>query len=390
MRRLIIYLLIIIFSFFTFGFLSIKNTNALEHSVYNDIYFDLNASDSNSGAIFYYIPENRDYTDIFTFKFNTGYMDTFYLSINNYQQLSLYLNNWISTQNYALPNNLVLCYIVLGFEEVGVSQVSLACQYGYIYYNGTEHVDLHVNYTFDNVQLKQQIDLDYLNGGIRIFPYMQNSVAYNGLINGYIYDCLDYVGSYTEYFEDVKENYIHIPYNIKSSYDMAFNNGYQEGYDEGYQDGYNSGIASLNTAVDNAFTRGYNEGVEHGSDLGYQEGYSDGYIYGFQQGQLSQTTYQEGYDDGYQDGLRDTQAYAEGYDRGREQGYDIGYDVGYEDGINGDTAVSPVFKILLDTFAGIGEILLIELAPNITIGMLIFIPLFFAIIGFVLWIWRRN
>ncbi len=83
-----------------------------------------------------------------------------------------------------------------------------------------------------------------------------------------------------------------------------------------------------------------------------------------------------------------------GYDRGLDEGYDLGYDVGYikgySDGEQSENAVSPVFNLLTGVFEAIGAIFAIELVPNIPLGVFILVPLFFAVVGVVLWIWRRN
>lgn len=88
------------------------------------------------------------------------------------------------------------------------------------------------------------------------------------------------------------------------------------------------------------------------------------------------------YSKGYQAGLQQTEGY--------QTGYTNGYQAGVDDTMSGSSGVSPVLSLLTSLAAPINSIMSIRLAPNITIGTLIFIPLFFAALGLVLWIWRRN
>jgi hypothetical protein len=99
-----------------------------------------------------------------------------------------------------------------------------------------------------------------------------------------------------------------------------------------------------------------------------------------------------GYNVGYQDGLdaNDTQAYQEGYNVGYQLGQTEGYNTGYQAGVSGDNAVSSFINILTSIFTGIGAIFSIELFPNITIGLFLLVPLFFGVLGLILWIWRHN
>lgn len=89
------------------------------------------------------------------------------------------------------------------------------------------------------------------------------------------------------------------------------------------------------------------------------------------------------YSSGYEAG--ETAGYDNGYDEGHTDGYGEGYDfgkgVGYSDGFSEGTSSQPsgVFDILGGVFAGMGSFLTIQLFPNITIGMLIGIPLFTAV-----------
>lgn len=150
----------------------------------------------------------------------------------------------------------------------------------------------------------------------------------------------------------------------------------------------NDTLTSINTWVDNQLensllfnnllSRAYNYGTTDGYEEGYNIGVSDGEDVGYDNG------YGDGYDVGYADG--DTAGYNTGYNAG----YNAGYNTGYDDGQEGETALSPVFRIISDIFSAIGSIMAIELVPHIPLGLFILVPLFFSALGLILWIWRRN
>lgn len=71
-------------------------------------------------------------------------------------------------------------------------------------------------------------------------------------------------------------------------------------------------------------------------------------------------------------------------------GYSSGYNVGYNDGQTGENAISPFFNVLSGIFTSIGAIFSIELVPHVPIGLFFLVPLFFAIVGLILFIWRKN
>lgn len=135
--------------------------------------------------------------------------------------------------------------------------------------------------------------------------------------------------------------------------------GYYTGYGEGYDDGTADG-------EEVGFANGYDEG--------YDVGHNDGYIEGYDDGEASLDAYQSGYDAGYTAGEQTQTAYWDGYD----------------DGQAGNTAITPIFNTLAGIFTVIGSVLSIELVPHVPIGLFILVPLFFAVIGLVLWIWRKD
>lgn len=74
----------------------------------------------------------------------------------------------------------------------------------------------------------------------------------------------------------------------------------------------------------------------------------------------------------------------------RQRGFNQGYNNGYTDGQAGETAISPFFNVLSGIFTSIGAIFSIELVPHVPIGLFFLVPLFFAIVGLILFIWRKN
>lgn len=99
-----------------------------------------------------------------------------------------------------------------------------------------------------------------------------------------------------------------------------------------------------------------------------------------------------GYNVGYQDGFgaNDAESYQQGYNVGYQEGQNDGYNVGYQEGQSGSNAVSKAINVLSSIFGTIGAIFSIELFPGITIGIFLLVPLFFGVLGLILWIWRHN
>ena len=100
------------------------------------------------------------------------------------------------------------------------------------------------------------------------------------------------------------------------------------------------------------------------------------------------TGYRGGYNNGYNQGSTNNEIQA--FNEGKAKGYQLGLADGYEQGMRGDNAVSSFINILTSIFTGIGAIFSIELFPHITIGLFLLVPLFFGVLGLILWIWRHN
>jgi len=80
--------------------------------------------------------------------------------------------------------------------------------------------------------------------------------------------------------------------------------------------------------------------------------------------------------------------YAVGVSDGTESGYISGYDagvsVGYSQGYIDGQSENGLFDALLNAVFGVGQLLAIEIFPNVYIGYFALVPLVFGIIGFVL------
>lgn len=347
-----------------FLFATCKKTNALEESgLYNNSYV-LDGLDSNSSMVCIY--ENIPNNELITYariNYTTGFV-VIRKTTDNYINI---ISSEITTSfNFSLPSDALYLYIIFGRNDY-----SCAILVGYVTYQTSNNtfVNNYSIYDFSNMgQPGDQLVYDYFAGGndISIIPLFQNnlvvtSAGYKGLVNYFIYDCLDYSITMTEQFNDIYDEYIYpnISYN---QYNRLYQAGYTSGYNFGYQLGYDDGYADGETA-------GYNSGY----NTGYNAGLAD-----------NTTAYNHGYDDGYADGYRYGVVY--GYD----DGYETGYNVGFTEGQAGATPVSKTIGIISSIFAGIGEVLAVELFPGFTIGILILVPLFFGVLGLILWIWRRN
>ena len=77
-------------------------------------------------------------------------------------------------------------------------------------------------------------------------------------------------------------------------------------------------------------------------------------------------------------------AYNSGYDSGKDYGYQEGYNVGLQEGENATTNwIATISK-------GIGNVLSLEIAPNLPLGLLVAIPLVMGMIGLIFMFWRKD
>lgn len=114
--------------------------------------------------------------------------------------------------------------------------------------------------------------------------------------------------------------------------------------------------------IDNAYQQGYQDAYDLGFSVGYQDGESKGYGNGYQQGlSILQTD----------------------LDNMLALEYQRGYDNGYGQGATNAGDYSGFMGIIFSGLGIVGSLLEIELLPNITIGMIVAVPLVFGIIMFI-------
>lgn len=305
--------------------------------------------------------------------------------------------NWIETETIDIN-------IEIDFSEMSAEQVynlfNFLYENNFIFENGEYQVDwinnfeiskqiefngtipayliiIQINNEFNTVSLYQEnydyLQYDYfnwliLNGTIEIPKEIYNSIWINGYGMGYADG--ENVGYGQGYGAGHNDGYDY-------GYDLGYNTGYDLGYAAGEIDGFNNGydlgyaagvLAGENKAYSDGYFEGRNDGIDIGYDLGYDDGESDGYDLGYADGKI------DGIDIGYNDG------YSFGYDNG----YDLGYNDGYQTAINDGSADFGITSLLSGLFVGLGSLLSIELLPNISIGMIIAVPVVFGIIAFIL------
>lgn len=361
---LIVLVLICIFIVFA----SCKKTKALEPSIYRGQGYNLTLTDSNSGGCFYYLPTNNTSSmDLLFIDYSTPAETGYMIIYKNNSNIGMYFNNGTGMTAFSKSftgNSSRICYfyIILGSTTID-NDVKLCINYGYKYYTGTGFVDDTAYYYFDNIpgQSYQSINDAYATStGLYIQPYYNSSDTFRGYTDGYIFDVLDYSDAFSEAVPDIKYDY------LSYAESSILSNLYQYGYQVGYQAGYNDGY-------DQAYSDYYMPRYNQGYNAGYNDGVND-----------NQTAYNHGYDDGAADGYRD------GMIAGLTQGYNDGYNDGVADGMAGATPMSQATTLVGSIFTAIGSILSIQLFPGFSLGLLILVPLFFSVLGLILWIWRRN
>lgn len=150
--------------------------------------------------------------------------------------------------------------------------------------------------------------------------------------------------------------------------------------------------SNLYYALDNGIDLSlfYQEGYDNGYDTGYDDGYLNGEIFGYDDG------YTDGLNEGYFNGQVDyyngtylAQLPAETstpYNDGQVDGYQYGYATGFDDGIVSDVDTSWV----LGFTTGAMNVLGVSIIPGITLGVFVFVPLFFGFVGFIYRVGKRG
>lgn len=237
--------------------------------------------------------------------------------------------------------------------------------------------DLYFNFDYGEFYITPfEYYTDYLNSGYQYAPYsiigIGNMLRFQGS-SLQIINKGDLVVSRTlnelyNTFPDFQYLYI-IQLVNNVDYFTIFNEGHAAGYNQGYAVGFNEGQS-----------QGFNDGYQDGYNLGSSVGYSRGYTAGLDDGEV--IGYNQGYTAGYGDG--EVVGYNDGYDYGYNSGYDLGYNDGYQAAVNDGSTDFGIKSLMSGLFVGLGSLLSIELLPNISIGMILAVPVVFGIIAFIL------
>ena len=376
MKKFKIFLLIItILLMILMIFASCRKTKALT-DLYNPNVSDtivITSTDTNSGFVgLYMFGDLNSLNDNFRtllVQYTNGY---FYIRVETVVQngnrvpynIHLIGTAGYDVANYSTTSDTVGIILILGENSNNDLCLDIATLR---YYTGTsQYLTISHNYYyfaynyFDDVALMTDYNS---NSGISCSYLDDNN--YIGTYNVFWYDCLDYSLTFTEQSSEVSSEIIKL---VNEQVDDII---FESGYDAGYLDGYHDGE---------------------------YDGYQAGYTAGYQAGVSTQTAYDDGYDDGYQDGVQAglhlSDAYVrgwnDGWDVGYQDGFNNGYNDGYVDGQEGRTAFTPAFNVLTGVFNVVGSVMSINLVPGVPLGLFFLVPLFFAVIGLVLWIWRKN
>ena len=95
------------------------------------------------------------------------------------------------------------------------------------------------------------------------------------------------------------------------------------------------------------------------------------------------TGYEDGHFIGYEDGIETGQitGYEDGWSIGQSSGYATGYNLGVLEVMDENLNIGTFIQIAAD---GVGGLLAVELLPNISLGMIVAVPLIFGLIAFVI------
>ena len=122
------------------------------------------------------------------------------------------------------------------------------------------------------------------------------------------------------------------------------------------------------------------------TDANYTEGYEDGHFIGYEDGfETGQQTGQQNiYNNGANAwGLLETNAwdYINGWNIGQSSGYTTGYNLGVLEVMDESLNIGTFIQVAAD---GVGGLLAVELLPNISLGMIVAVPLVFGLMAFVI------
>lgn len=364
----IISLILLILLSIIFLFATCKKTNAYSYTYSQPYLNDTISFNHLSGGTVFILNSDDLHSDMFTIR---NEQETFFvldcIQSNN--------DNIFRLWNYALQG---------GIEY----SLTLPKSYTYIY------MQFCYDYVDDIVYLYIGPIVPTITNRQNNSPYISGLQLGNGL--GAIWE-LDNQAFLNDFLSSQPSTVLLFSYNnanyVKGLYSLftfdiinQLSNDYEEQIEFIFDDlKSNISINYMNYLIETYYNTGYQTGLTDGMTEGYNNGYNAGYNTGYNAGvNDNQTAFDRGYDEGYQDG------YNYGTVHGYDEGYETGYDVGFGEGQAGATPVSKTIGVVSSIFAGVGTVLSIELFPGFPLGLLILVPLFFLVLGLILWIWRRN
>lgn len=297
--------------------------------------------------VYPYEDTNGEYMVFMGFEEGSNYTETIWASYKNNEHSNLF---GIDVFDLRIGENLTWLTDTNIFAYLSVGDVVDPLHYsGGTYlinkrYNKTL-IDGH-NYLVLNSDLFAYYLLDLEYNRIVYFSFEDDTIPYhistiNNNLAGSNYQYK--VGNKYRYNAESKELYLVDAYDFRNtaSYDVGYFKGYNEGYQIGYDAGYQVGY---DLALSIGYNEGFLDGKIEGEYLGYEGGYDAGYTFGFQEG--------------YNAGLQNI------------------------DNLNHNWIVA--------IFGSISTILSIKLVGNISIGMIIGVPLILMLVLFVLQLIRGK
>lgn len=293
---------------------------------------------------------------------------------------------------YADTNGEYMVY--LGFEYGSNTETTWAHYYNNQYYS-TLSIDVFDLRIGENLTWLTDTNVfAYLSVGDVVEPmvysggtYLINKRYNKTLIDNHEYLVLD-SDLFAYYLLDLEYNRIvyfsfeddTIPYHISTINNNLAGSNYQYKVGNKYRYNAESKELYLVDAYDFRNTASYDVGYYNGYNAGYQTGYDAGYQVGYD---LAQSI---GYNEGFLAGK------IEGEYLGYEVGYDAGYTFGFQEGYNaGMQNIDSInHNWIVAIFGSIGTILSIKLFGEISIGMIIGVPLILMLVLFVLQLIRGK
>ncbi len=158
---------------------------------------------------------------------------------------------------------------------------------------------------------------------------------------------------------------------LNSTYISTGNN-----YNKNYYERMQLYFEDFKLYLSDSKTANYNNGAEMGYWYGYNDGYNDGHAIGYNAGlyENNDNIYNAGYDAGYDAGSD------AGYDAGYDAGLQKGLNDGYYEGLDAGANLNPSIDWIKSLFIGMGAFLSVEIFPNVTIGLIVAIPLLFSLL----------